>query len=470
MYMGAGGDCPPIWAYPTNARAGDDWTILISGRSRERAVDRAHRIRVPLPGMELGHVNAYLGECGSAGEYYLVDVGLATYEAALGLLNGLRELGVRPSEISFVFITHFHADHITLLQLLSRLTSAKYYIGEADLRIVGSDFDRYARGILDAYGRHGVPGDLLESFRKLVPMVRFRGAFEDVWKLEWHAVRDGEELPCGLRAIWTPGHTPGHTVYAFPGGAYLGDHVLPKITPNISWEGAEGRYYDPLGSYLESLRKVRGLGAGLPAHGDAIPCIDSRVDELLRHHEARLREILKVIDEPMTAYEVARRIRWDMGTGEFDSFDAYNKFFAVGEALSHLRHLEGLALAEELEGPGAVVLWRRIRRWHRPAAGKGLKGERPPLCMGLREVLPALMVLTAAAWALLLIAIFVLAAVVLPIQVPGPRAVYVELQVAKAAAGAVILWAWIYSYLRLRDAVARLLLTPRRSASDRTPP
>ena len=103
-------------------------------------------------------------------------------------------------------------------------------------------------------------------------------------------------------------------------------------------------------------------------------------------------------------------------------------------------------------------------------AGKGLKGERPPLCMCLREVLPALMVLTAAAWALLLIAIFVLAAVVLPIQVPGPRAVYVELQVAKAAAGAVILWAWIYSYLRLRDAVARLLLTPRRSASDRTPP
>ena len=324
-------------------------------------MDRARRIRVPLPGMELGHVNAYLGECEGADGYYLVDVGLATYDAALGLLNGLRELGVRPSEISFAFITHFHADHVTLLQLLSRLTSAEYCIGEAELRSVGSDFDGYARGVLDGYARHGVPGDLLESFTKVAPMARFRGAFEDVWKLEWRAVRDGEELPCGLRAIWTPGHTPGHTVYAFPGGAYTGDHVLPVITPNISWYGVEGRDYDPLGSYLESLRKVRGLGAGFPAHGDAIPDVDSRVDELLRHHEGRLGEVLGALDEPMTAYDVARRIRWNTGKGDFDSFDVYNRFFAVGEALSHLRHLENSALAEEFEGPGAVILWRRTR-------------------------------------------------------------------------------------------------------------
>ncbi|MGC8555907.1 MAG: hypothetical protein ACP5NG_02695 [Conexivisphaera sp.] len=90
--------------------------------------------------------------------------------------------------------------------------------------------------------------------------------------------------------------------------------------------------------------------------------------------------------------------------------------------------------------------------------------------MSLREVLPALMLLTVAAWALLLTAIFVLAAAILPINVPGPRIVYVELQVAKAAAGALILGAWIYSYLRLRDVVARFLLTPRQRASDRTPP
>mgnify|MGYP001772933836 CR=1 FL=1 len=90
--------------------------------------------------------------------------------------------------------------------------------------------------------------------------------------------------------------------------------------------------------------------------------------------------------------------------------------------------------------------------------------------MGLRNVLPALIILIVAAWALFLTAVFVLAAAVIPLEIPGPRIVYVELQVAKAVAGAVVLGAWIYSYIRLRDVVARFLLTPKRSASDRTPP
>ncbi len=90
--------------------------------------------------------------------------------------------------------------------------------------------------------------------------------------------------------------------------------------------------------------------------------------------------------------------------------------------------------------------------------------------MGLRETLPVLMALLLAAWALLLVAIIVLAVAVVPISLPGPRIVYVELQVAKAVAGALILGAWIYSYIRLRDFVAGLLLTPRPRASDRTPP
>jgi hypothetical protein len=58
----------------------------------------------------------------------------------------------------------------------------------------------------------------------------------------------------------------------------------------------------------------------------------------------------------MTAFEVARRIRWDVGP--FDGLDVYNKFFAVGEALSHLVHLERRGLAESREIDG-VVYWRR---------------------------------------------------------------------------------------------------------------
>lgn len=312
------------------------------------------RIKVPLPGMELGHVNAYLLDCGDG--YALVDVGLATYDAAVGLLKGLREAGVPPSRITRVFVTHYHADHITLLQLLSQLTSADYYIGEAELKAVGSNFDEFLANLFSEFARQGAPTALLEEAKRVAPMVRFRKAFEDIWQLEWKGVRDGEQLPCGLKAMWTPGHTPGHIVYVAKGGAFTGDHVLPKITPNISyWYKIEG--YDPLGEYLKSLAKTKGLGVGYPAHGDAIFDLDARIDEILRHHEERLAEVEAILaDGPMTAYEVARRIKWDVGP--FDQLDVYNKFFAIGEALSHLVHLEFRGRARSMEHNG-IVYWSR---------------------------------------------------------------------------------------------------------------
>jgi len=82
------------------------------------------RIKVPLPGMELGHVNVYVLKCGDG--FGLIDVGLATYEAALALLRGLKTLGIRPQEVAKVFLTHFHADHITLAQFLAEVASPDF--------------------------------------------------------------------------------------------------------------------------------------------------------------------------------------------------------------------------------------------------------------------------------------------------------------------------------------------------------
>ena len=48
---------------------------------------------------------------------------------------------------------------------------------------------------------------------------------------------DVADLPgWSLRAVHTPGHTPGHLCFAEErtGLLFSGDHVLPRITPNIS--------------------------------------------------------------------------------------------------------------------------------------------------------------------------------------------------------------------------------------------
>ena len=71
-----------------------------------------------------------------------------------------------------------------------------------------------------------------------------------------------------LRALHTPGHTPGHLCFVDERSRLLfsGDHVLPRITPNISVQ--RGDPASPLQSYLESLAQTRDLDVDevLPAH------------------------------------------------------------------------------------------------------------------------------------------------------------------------------------------------------------
>jgi len=309
------------------------------------------RLKLPLLGMELGHVNVYLLRCRDG--YGLIDVGMATYDAALSLVRGLRLLGIKPAEITKVYVTHFHADHITLAQFLAEVSSPDFYIGEKELMDVATSFEELAKMYAEEYKRHGAPPDVAEAFLKVHPMARFKRAFEDVWKLGWRPVRDGDVLDCGLRAVWTPGHTPGHTVYVTDFGVFTGDHVLPKITPNISWYPLPG--FNPLGEYLKSLKKVAWKTRAFPAHGDELQDLSARVAELLRHHEKRLAEVLELLKEPMTTYQVAQRTSWDAGS--FEQFDVYNKIFAIGEAYSHLIYLEERGLVRRVEKE--VVYWTR---------------------------------------------------------------------------------------------------------------
>jgi glyoxylase-like metal-dependent hydrolase (beta-lactamase superfamily II) len=63
-----------------------------------------------------------------------------------------------------------------------------------------------------------------------------------------------------LRAIWTPGHSPGHLCFhdETHGLLLTGDHVLPRITPNVSAYDPES---EPPAAYLDSLEQLRETAA-----------------------------------------------------------------------------------------------------------------------------------------------------------------------------------------------------------------
>jgi hypothetical protein len=118
---------------------------------------------------------------------------------------------------------------------------------------------------------------------------------------------------------------------------FAGDHVLPRITPSIGFERHAAEL--PLRDYLDSLKLVRALPDRrlLPAHGRVSPSVHARVDQLIDHHDTRLRRIQQAVDtHPGTAADTARRLRWTRHERRFDELDVFSRCLAVTETLAHL--------------------------------------------------------------------------------------------------------------------------------------
>ena len=159
-----------------------------------------------------------------------------------------------------------------------------------------------------------------------------------------------------LRAVWTPGHTPGHLCFYDEGRDLLltGDHILPRITPNVS---SYDMTSNPLDDYLASLAKLKGLQPGevLPAHEYRFTGLDSRLDFLTEHHRERLAETEDILAAAagLTGWQVATGVTWSRAWSDLASFQ---RQAAIGEVLSHLRQLQSRGLAAESDVDG-VGIW-----------------------------------------------------------------------------------------------------------------
>lgn len=94
---------------------------------------------------------------------------------------------------------------------------------------------------------------------------------------------------------------------------------------------------------LASLDKVAGLPVDLvlPGHRRLIRNHGARIAELKQHHAQRLDEVLTILEgAPLNAFQVASRMTWDIKADSWDQFPVAQRWFATGEAISHLRYLE----------------------------------------------------------------------------------------------------------------------------------
>ena len=310
----------------------------------EQVLPHIYRVAVPLTGNPLRSINAYIIK--GQERHLVIDTGLDTDECKEALLAAFAALGVSPGQTDF-FITNLHVDHFELVHKVVSDTSQVFF-NISDTLIL-DDNTRWEDAIAFA-ARNGFPEtELRDSIDKMVESPIF--AFKN--NINYTLLQDGDVITAGdyvLTCLETPGHTPGSMCLYEAGENILfsGDHILAGITPNISlfWE----RDFNPLRSYLESLDKIAALNSGLilPGHGAVFANPQQRIGELKKHHLRREEEILALLrGEPGSAYGVASQLRWDVPINTWQEFPVFQRWFAVGETLAHLKYMEGTGLVTQ---------------------------------------------------------------------------------------------------------------------------
>ncbi len=194
----------------------------------------------------------------------VVDAGVPGYRPQLE--PGLELIGRSLADVKAILLTHADGDHTGVATALRKESGAQIYLhpGDADS------------------ARH-------RGKKKIDESVLAEAVHPGTWKLFTHFARNGGARPPVLEntmpvaagpldvpgkpeAISTPGHTPGHVAYSFPGhGAlFVGDLLC-------TWHPTRGRVGPQIMAFnvstrqsYESLAAIEAIEAGLllPGHGE----------------------------------------------------------------------------------------------------------------------------------------------------------------------------------------------------------
>ena len=201
--------------------------------------------------------------------WFLVETDDGKVAVDAGFPSAFAQVEPHLADLRAIVITHAHIDHLGFAERVRSETGIPVYVPQADAQLARHPL-RYAKSerVPLLYLRHLPTARLYWRATKA-------GAIRGKTLRDLRTYGDGDELPGGLRAVFTPGHTDGHMALHLPDRDVLfaGDAFVTK-DPYTDREGprlvARAATKDSERAY-RSLDAIAATGARtiLTGHGPA---------------------------------------------------------------------------------------------------------------------------------------------------------------------------------------------------------
>ena len=288
----------------------------------------------------------------------LIDSGSGTDTSHENLLSGLEQIGIQPSDLMHILLTHAHIDHFGGLSKLRPITGAKIGVHDLDLQTVAHHEAR-----LSLVGRRlaaflAETGLAEETRHQILSIYRFSKAIYQSVPVDF--TYEAVDMQLGpFEFIHLPGHCPGHIAIRVDDVVFCGDMVVEGVTPHLSPESINP--YSGLDHYLESLARFqiwsKDARLVFNGHNDVIRNLPAHIEATKQNILRRMSKAIAALREPLTIEEVCRAVY-----GEMNGYDQLLVIEKTGVYIEYFyeRGMIEIVNAEELERD-LPARYRRLR-------------------------------------------------------------------------------------------------------------